>query len=105
MSGRILKRDRAKVAIIEIADYLASESVLVSTRFLDEVEKTLGFLATFPEIAGKWESDHPRLQEIRVWQVSEFPNHLLFYRPIDQGIELIYVCHASRDLDHLLSGL
>jgi toxin ParE1/3/4 len=105
MSGKINKRDAAKLAIIDIADHLATNSMLVSARFIDAVERTLKFLAAAPEIAGRWESDHPRLADVRVWPVDGFPNHLLFYRPIADGIDLIFVCHASRDLDKLLKSV
>jgi toxin ParE1/3/4 len=105
MSKKINKRDAAKLAIIDIADGLGTDSILVGARFIDAVERTLEFLVTMPEIAGRWESDHPRLQGVRVWPVDGFPNHLLFYRPVSDGIDLIFVCHASRDLDKLLESV
>ena len=33
-----------------------------------------------------------------MWQVRGFEKHLIFYRPIKDGIEIIRVLHASRDL-------
>ncbi len=105
MSKKINKRDAAKIAIIEIADYLSTDSVVVGARFMDAIERTLDFLVSMPEIAGRWESDHPRLQGVRVWPVDGFPNHLLFYRPVGDGIDLIFVCHASRELDKLLKSV
>ena len=105
MSKKINKREAAKTAIIEIADYLAKDSILVSARFFDAVERRLEFLASMPEIGSLWESEHPRLKDVRVWRVDDFPNHLLFYRPISDGIELIFACHAARDLNKLLRNI
>jgi toxin ParE1/3/4 len=105
MSGRILKRDSAKLAIIEIADFLSHDNILVAAGFIEAVQRTLEFLAGMPEVAAKWETDQPRLKDVRVWHVDGFSNHLIFYRPIADGIELIYVCHASRNLDKLLENL
>ena len=39
-----------------------------------------------------------RLKGLRMWQVRGFEKHLIFYRPIKDGIEVIRVLHASRDL-------
>lgn len=36
---------------------------------------------------------------MRVWPIRRFPNHLIFYRPIDGGIEVIRVLHGAQDLD------
>jgi toxin ParE1/3/4 len=105
MSKTVNKRDKAKLAIIEIADHLGEANILVGARFIDAVQQTLAFLVSMPEIAGVWESSHPRLQGIRVWPVDGFPNHLLFYRPISCGIDLIFVCHATRDIELLFESL
>jgi plasmid stabilization system protein ParE len=103
--SKINRRDAAKRAIIDIADYLAKDSILVGARFIDAVERTLKFLADSPEIGGLWESDHPRLQGVRVWTVDGFPNHLLFYRATPDGIDLILVCHGAQNLDSLVERL
>jgi toxin ParE1/3/4 len=36
---------------------------------------------------------------MRVWPVKGFENHLIFFRPIDGGIEVIRVLHAARDIE------
>jgi toxin ParE1/3/4 len=48
------------------------------------------------------ESANPRLASLRVWPIVGFPNHLIFYRPIDGGIEVIRVLHGARDVDRVL---
>jgi toxin ParE1/3/4 len=35
---------------------------------------------------------------MRMFRVKDFPKHLVFYRPIEGGIEVIRVLHASRNL-------
>ena len=39
-----------------------------------------------------------------MWRVAGFPNHLIFYRPIESGVEVIRVLHASRDIESLFGG-
>ncbi len=40
---------------------------------------------------------------IRRWRVNDFENFLIFYRPIDDGIEVIRVLHGARDIESLFS--
>ena len=42
---------------------------------------------------------HPRLAGVRMLPVRGFEHHLIFYRPTGDGIELIRVYHAARDVD------
>jgi toxin ParE1/3/4 len=37
-----------------------------------------------------------------MWRVRRFDKHLIFYRPVADGIEVIRVLHASRDLAAVL---
>ena len=50
------------------------------------------------------ESPNPRLTGLRVWRIQGFPNHLIFYRPVDDGIEVIRVLHGARDIDRVLES-
>jgi len=38
-----------------------------------------------------------------MWRVKDFPKHLIFYRPIKDGVEVIRVLHSSRDIAGLFS--
>ena len=40
---------------------------------------------------------HPALIGLRKWWVPGFRNHLVFYRRIDSGIEVVRVLHAAQD--------
>jgi toxin ParE1/3/4 len=89
--------------INEIADYLARESnPRLGLRFLKAVEATCSDLAAMPEIAGRYESDNPRLADLRVWSVKDFPNHLIFYRVKPTSIEIVHVVYGGRDLENIL---
>lgn len=37
-------------------------------------------------------------QRCCVWQVRGFENYVIFYRPIEHGIEIVRVLHAARDI-------
>ena len=42
--------------------------------------------------------------DVRMWRVTGFPSHLIFYRQTEGGIEIIRVLHAKRDIDALFGG-
>ena len=62
-------------------------------------------LATLPGIGEAFLTDHPRLQGVRRFRVAGFPNHLIFYREIEGGIEVVRVLHGARDLPRALDEM
>jgi toxin ParE1/3/4 len=91
--------------IIEIADYLAqSTSVATAHRFAASMEATVTRLARMPGTGSPWHSEHPRLAGVRFAPVTRFRNHLVFYRPVEDGIEVLRVLHGARNIESLLTG-
>jgi len=41
------------------------------------------------------------LSGVRSWTVTGFENYLIFYRPVEGGIEILRVVHGARDLENL----
>lgn len=94
----IRKRPRALLAIHEQAIYLLDNaSIEVAERFLDSVERTLADIELRPRMGRRWDDPDPRLAGLRWRKVSGFPNHLLFYRGIEGGIEVVHLLHARQD--------
>jgi toxin ParE1/3/4 len=89
-----------------IAIYLAEESGSdeVAFRFLDAAEASFESLAAMSEMGAARKYNDPALVDVRMWRVAGFPNHLIFYRPIESGIEIIRVLHAKRDVESLFGG-
>ncbi|HUB25377.1 MAG TPA: type II toxin-antitoxin system RelE/ParE family toxin [Tepidisphaeraceae bacterium] len=48
--------------------------------------------------------DHPRLVSVRSWRVKGFPNYLILYEPVDDGILVLAIIHGARDLERFLKG-
>ena len=92
--------------LADIAVYLAGESGSddLALRFLDAAETSFENLAVMPEMGATRHYNDPVLAEVRVWPVVGFPNHLIFYRPSECGIEVIRVLHAKRDIEALFGG-
>ncbi len=84
------------------AAYLAEQAGLeTALRFLDTVAFTFGRLASMPGVGERRESADPRLSGLRVWRVEGFPNHLIFYRTGENGVEVVRLLHGARDIDRI----
>lgn len=98
MSRQVYKTSAAMQDIVDCAAYLGEQRVGLEIEFLDSIEKTLDYLASGSGSGGLYESQNPLLEGIRVWKVHDFENHLIFYRPTSDGIDLIRVLHGARDI-------
>lgn len=99
----IKRRPRAIYAIIDMAEYIGRSSPAAAERFLDATEATFAQLEGMPGMGRLYDSPDPRLAGVRVWSVKGFPNHLIFYRPLDSGIEVLHMLHGARDINAALS--
>jgi toxin ParE1/3/4 len=105
MTPRVSVRPTADRAIDGQAGYLMQEASLeTALRFYDATAATFETLARMPGMGEHRESSNPRLSGLHVWRVEGFPNHLIFYRPIDGGIEIVRLLHGARDIDSALEA-
>lgn len=104
--NRVDKRPQAILDLADIAVYLAEESGSdeLAFRFLDAAEATLEDLAAMPQMGAARNYNDAALAHVRMWRVAGFPNRLIFYRPVESGIEVIRVLHAKRDIEAMFGG-
>ena len=103
--ARVLKREAAKRDLIaQWLWYAENASVEVADRFLNAVETTLALLAGQPNCGAAFFVEKPHLQGMRRFPVSDgFETILLFYFPLNDGVDLVRVIHGRRDLTSLFS--
>ncbi len=92
---RVIRAPLAELDLDEIWDYIAQDNFTVADRFLDTISERCHMLARHPEIGRLRPELAPDLRSFAVG------NHIIFYRPIDDGIEVARVLRGSRDLDSL----
>ncbi len=88
----------SRAASRDLADiwaYIATDDLRTADAWLDQVENSCRTLANFPGIG--------RRREDLGGKVLSFPigAYIVFYRPIDGGIELARVLHGSRDIERI----
>ena len=59
-------------------------------------------MAGTPGMGARYEHEHPALADLRVVPVSRFKKYLVFYRSVQDGIEILRVLHGARDFHGLL---
>jgi toxin ParE1/3/4 len=101
MNMPIIKLPQAQRDLQQLARYLGEQSPTTGFRFYDPAEKAFQSLARMPEMGSLWGSANPQFVDMRVWPIRRFENFLIFYRPLNQGIEVIRVLHASRDIESI----
>jgi toxin ParE1/3/4 len=103
MSRHILLDARAVQDLEEQADYIAADSLPSSVRFAQAVQAAFEQIRELPHIGRIRAFPNPRLAGIRQWRVPGFENYLIFYRPIEDGIEVLRVLHGARDVERLFT--
>jgi toxin ParE1/3/4 len=98
MTAKILRAEAVFQDLNELAKFIQRDSPDAAIRFLDATEKSFQFLAAMPELGERQDFERKELAELRVWQVRGFENYLIFYRTVEQGIEVVRVLHAARDI-------
>jgi len=83
-----------KADVLSIRGHIAeqSQSRFIALRFLDKIDDRVNLLAENPH-AGEARPDLGA-------NVRGFPvgNYIIFYRPLDDGIEVLRILHGARDI-------
>ncbi|MEX2091447.1 MAG: type II toxin-antitoxin system RelE/ParE family toxin [Pirellulales bacterium] len=106
MNRRIVKKPQVERDLVDHFSFIAQDKIEPAERFLRLAEESFGHLAANPLVGQQWESPLPTLSGIRVYSMpAAFRNYLIFYRPIECGVEILTVMHGSRDLAAVLERL
>lgn len=81
----------------DIHEYISMDNPEAADRVLQAFEENASLLAGRPELGQL----KPRLRNLRLWVVTEFPNYLIFYREREGQVEIVRVLHGARDLQDI----
>lgn len=71
--------------------------------FLLAADSTFAMLAGMPGMGTRYEPDEPLYADLRYFPITRHRNHLVFYRPFTDGIEVLRVLHGARDIHSILA--
>ena len=92
---RIVRSPQVKLDLIEIWSYIARNSPVAADRLMDVIDERLSRLANSPGLGQTREELGTTIRSAPVG------SYLLFYRPVENGIEVIRVLHGARNLRRL----
>ena len=102
MKPRVVLRRQVPDDIESILVYLEQHSAAAADRFVDAVFAAFDDLAAMPGKGSLKQYRSKRLEGVRSWWVPGFRNHVILYRPVADGIEVLAVTHGSRRIRALL---
>lgn len=90
---RVIRRPLAELDILEIWDYIAEDSVAEADLWIDRLDEKLRLWATQPMMGRSREELASGLRSFA------FGRYVVFFLPISDGLDVVRVLHASRDIN------
>jgi len=92
----VVRRIQAILDLQEISDYLCQFNPAAASRFLDAAENAIERLESSPRLGRACRFRDPALAGVRK-RLIHGTRYMLYYRPIDDGIEVLRILHGARD--------
>ena len=91
--ARVTRRPLAASDILDIWDHIAEDGAEQADRWVDKLDEKFKLMATQPLIG--------RARDELAADLRSFPfgRYIIFYAPIEGGIDVVRVLHSSRDVD------
>ena len=91
--ARVTRRPLAAADILDIWDHIAEDSLDQADRWVDKLDEKFGILATQPLMG--------RAREELAADLRSFPfgRYVIFYMPVQDGIDVVRMLHSARDVD------
>ena len=83
----------------DIIDYFTGRNIDAGERFVDEFAKKCKYLANFPNMGRSYANIKPELRGVPL------DGYIIFYRVMDDGIEIVRVVSGYRNLESLFTQL
>ena len=90
---RVLRRPQALEDVLETWNFIAGDDVAAADRWVDALQESLEMLASQPLMGRAPDALLPGVRSL------SFGSHVLFYVALEDGIELVRVLSAARDLE------
>lgn len=97
--NRHMHPDVEDVDLVEIAEHITLDDPEAARRVIMAVRETFLMLARNPLMGTEYHPLRQSLKGIRMFVVTDYPNYLIYYRPLAEvaGVRILYVLHAARD--------
>ena len=85
--------------VIEISTHIAMDKPLAAEAVEFAITEMYQLLSQQPLMGTEYHPLRRMLEGIRMITVLEYPNYLIYYRPLPEnaGVRILYVLHGARD--------
>ena len=90
---QVTRRPLAETDILEIWDYIAEDSLAAADRWVDHLDEQFRVQATQPMMGRARDELAPGVRSF------PFRRYVVFYVPLDGGVDVVRVLHGARDID------
>jgi toxin ParE1/3/4 len=102
--SQVIKLPYALRDLDEAAAYIQRVSTPKrAIRFLRAANSSFARLAKMPGLGTRYEPHSPVYAGLRYFPITRHRNHVIFYRPVTGGIEVLRVLHGAQDIHRILS--
>jgi toxin ParE1/3/4 len=91
---RVLRRPKAEQDLSDIYDWIADDSTANADAYIERLVAAIRLLADMPRMGSCRLSRFPTVRSFSVG------SHLIFYQPVEDGIEVVRVIHGARDWEN-----
>ena len=93
--ARVLQRPQAEADLDDLWEHIAEANPDAADKVLDAIAERCTLLAQFPMLGTSRDELFPALRSLAVG------SYVIFYLPLDDGIDVIRVLHGRRDIESL----
>jgi len=101
---KLVVQNAAAADLLAVAEFISQTSEEAAFRFLDAANTEFLKLCRQPFLGRERQPIQSLLRNVRSWSISEFPQHIIFYRVEDECIRIVRVLHGARDIDQMLEN-
>ena len=84
-----------------ICSYIAQDNPEAADRVLEAACDLCKILADHPELGRLRRFAPKELSDLRSFVITEFPNYVIFYRAMADGVQIVRVLHGARDIGRI----
>lgn len=100
---RLLVREKAQADLEELGQFIASDNPAAAAEVVRAVRVSFEQLARMPQL-GRIVKKVKTSEKLRMWLSPAFPNYLIFYRELPDGVDIVRVLHGARDIHRILEN-
>jgi len=92
-------RPQAEADLDHHARAIAQDNLEAALRLYDQARTTCEMLADMPKMGAIHHTGKAGLMGIRYMPITGFPRYLVFYKPLDGGVDILRILHDRMDRD------